>query len=508
MVEFWSWVLNPDLGRGVATVILGASVVAIFVRSHRGDLRRLDLSTPLVLVLCVGLAYIGLAFVQGGFLGSTWHSVAVRYWEDPSNNIPFVFASRVAAHQSLRGTLIADWLFSDRPPLQVGLVLQVWPLWGNRQPSYQLLATGLQLMWLPATWVLLRVRGFSPRRILVVCLGTSATGVLFVNSVYVWPKMLAGAFILSAFAILVSKSSDDYWSGAAILVTALVTLGLLAHGGVAFSVLALLPFMYHFRRRVTRRAALCCVATAAVLYVPWAAFQKFVDPPGDRLLKWQLAGVTKLDGRGFIQTFRQQYESLSPLRLLENKLDNLWTLAADPALWAGQKADPEWHGFLGAARGAQLNDLVLAAGPLLFGLIALVLPVARGKLTESRPLIGFVALSIAAWVLLLYGGEQVTTVIEQGSFAATVLFLALLALAVTALPKFFTCLILSSSALWFAICWFPGLGFEPAGGAQPGGSTIDPAMLIVLIASLVVTAWFSWSEFRKRPRPLESLHST
>ena len=342
-------------------------------------------------------------------------------------------------------------------------------------------------------------------RILVVCLGTSATGVIFVNSVYVWPKMLAGAFILSALAILVSKSSGDHWSGAGILVTALVTLGLLAHGGVAFSVLALLPFVYRFRRRVTGRVVLTCVATAAVLYVPWAAFQKFVDPPGNRLLKWQLAGATKLDGRGFILTLRQQYESLSPLRLLENKLDNLGTLVADTTLWANQKADPEWHGFLGIARGAQMNDLVLAAGPLLFGLIALAMPTARSKLAESRPLIGFVALSVAAWVLLLYGGGEVTTIIEQGSFAATVLFIALLVLAVTMLPKLYAYLILSSSVLWFAICWLPGLGFAPAGGVQPGSSAIDPAMLIVLMSSLVVTALLCGAEFPKRPRPLESL---
>ncbi len=507
MIGFWSWYINPDLGRSLVAAILVGSIVINALYCHRGDLHRLDLATPLTLMLIVGLAYTGLAFIQGGFLGDTWHAVASRYWEDPSNNIPFWFASRVAAHQPLHGYLLSDWLSSDRPPLQAGFTLLIWPLWGSRQPSYQLFSTALQLMWLPAIWVLLRVRGYSSQRILVVCLSTALTGVVFVNSIYVWPKMLAAAFILSAFAILVSDSPADDWSGIGIVIVALVAVGLLAHGGVAFSVIALVPFTYRYWRRMTRRTVLLCLAVSAALYAPWIVFQKFVDPPGDRLLKWQLAGFTGVDSRGVFQTLRQQYGSLSPERLLGNKLDNVTTLIVNPGLLVYQKADPAWHGFLGVARGAQINDLAVSAGPLLLGLIALVMPTARIRLASVRPLLVFLAASLIAWVLLLYGGNQVTTTLDEGSYAATLLFVALLALAVTMLPRFYAGLVLTANLLWFVICWVPGVGFQSAQGGQAGSSGTDVAMLIVLLISMIAIALLCWCEFSRRPRSLTVLQT-
>ena len=401
--------------------------------------------------------------------------------------------------------MFSDWLSSDRPPLQAGFTLLLWPLWGNRQPSYQLMATALQLMWLPAIWVLLRVRGYSSSRILVVCLSTAVTGDVFVNSIYVWPKMLSGSLVLAAFAILVSESSSDSWSGFGTLVVALVTLGLLAHGGVAFSIIALIPFAYRFRHRINPRNAVQCAVVAATLYVPWMMFQRLVDPPGSRLLKWQLAGFTGVDGRGFVTTFLQQYESLSPARLLGNKLENLATLVVNPALLLHQKADPGWHGVLGIARGAQINDLVLSAGPLLFGLAALLIPAARRGLVPSRALWIFVALSVAAWVVLLYGGEQVTTIIEQGSYSASALFVALLALAVTMLPRLWASLILGANLVWFAVCWVPGIGFQPAQGGQGGPAGTDVAMVVVLLIAVLAIARLCSRELSRRPRSLSLL---
>ena len=74
------------------------------------------------------------------------------------------FATRIAGHLPLSGFLVGNWLSSDRPPLQTGFALLLWPLWhaGGRQLGYQLLATGLEACWLPALWVLLRVRGVRP----------------------------------------------------------------------------------------------------------------------------------------------------------------------------------------------------------------------------------------------------------------------------------------------------------------------------------------------------------
>lgn len=488
MTGFWAWFASPELGRAAAAALFAASMVTIGLCGRQGELGRLGLSLPLSLALPVGLLFTGIAFVPGGIAGQAWHAIATRYWAAYDNEIPFLFASRLAAHQSLHGYLYGNWLSSDRPPLQTGLVLLQWPLWGNRETAYQLLSTGLQDAWLPAVWVALRVRGVSVRRVLVVVLSIAATGAVFFNSVYVWPKMLAGALALAAFAILISRHAADRWLGAGVVVTALATLSMLAHGGTAFAVIALAPFAYRFRGRITLRAVAACCTVAAALYLPWTLYQRFVDPPGNRLLKWQLAGVIAVDKRGFLQALSQQYQALSLHRLLGNKWDNLVTLVANTTLWRTQIADPGWHGFVGLARVAQLNDLLLAAGPLLLGALALLIPSARRDLAPVRPLALFAGLALLLWVVLLFGGETVTATIIQGPYAAVLLFTGLCALAVTVLPKVLAWMVLAASVAWFVICWLPGLGFHPAQGVPAGSQPADPAMLWICVLALAALA--------------------
>ncbi len=61
VIGFWLWYINPDLGQLYTVAVLGGSMIANFRCCHRGTLQRLDLSTPLTLVLLVGLAFTGLA---------------------------------------------------------------------------------------------------------------------------------------------------------------------------------------------------------------------------------------------------------------------------------------------------------------------------------------------------------------------------------------------------------------------------------------------------------------
>jgi hypothetical protein len=490
MAGFWAWFASPQLGRAFSAVLLVTSVAAIGVFGRRGDLRRLELSRPLALALAVGLVFTGLAFVQGRIGLDPLRDLDGRYWETFDNGLPLLFAVRVAAHLPLSGYLYREWLSSDRPPLQTGFALLQWPLWGGgRLVGYQLLATGLQISWLPALWVLLRVRGVPAGRVCVAVLATAATGAVFVNTVYVWPKMLAAGLVLAALAILVSRDDGDRWAGAGILAAVLAALGMLAHGGTAFALIALLPFGWLLRRRVTVRSVVACSAAALGLYLPWVMYQRFVAPPGDRLLKWQLAGVIPIDSRGALQTIVQQYRSLSVRQLLANKWENLAALVADPVRWHTQASDPGWaRGFLGLARVAQLYDLLPAAGPLLLGAAALLIPSARRALAPARPLAVFTGLTLAAWVVLLWGGQVVPAIIHEGPYAVVILVTGLCALAVTALPRLLAGAILASSVAWFLVCWVPGLGFRQASARIVPPGPVDQAMLLVCAGGLVAVA--------------------
>jgi hypothetical protein len=447
-----------------------------------------------------GLAFTGLAFLQGG-IGSVHPGEAIetRFWAKSDNLLPLTFASHLAAHLPLSGYMQGQWLFSDRPPLETGFALLQWPLWGGHQQlGYQLLSTGLQVSWLPALWTVLRVRGLGAGRVSAVVLMTATTGAVFFNTIYVWPKMLAGSLALAALAILISRDDDDRRAGAGILAVVLVTLSMLAHGGTAFALLALAPFVYRERRRITARAVAACAVAAAALYLPWTLFQHFVDPPGNRLIKWQLAGVIPVTREGVLSTIVHQYLSLSPAQLLVNKWDNVAALAAVPGIWRTQTSDPAWtSGFLGFARIAQLYDVLPAAGLLLLGLLALLLPSGRRVLAAAAPLAVFTALAAVVVAILEWGGP-IPAILHQGPYAVVILLVGLCALAVTALPWPLASAVAAASAAWFAVSWIPGLGFHP-GTDKPGGTVpLDHAMLMVGLGGLVLAALCMVDDYRHR----------
>jgi hypothetical protein len=500
MAGLWAWFVSPTVGRVFSVVLLVVCVAVIGVFGRRGELRRLDLSTPLALALAVGLAFTGLAFLQGG-IGSIHPAEAIetRFWAKSDNILPLDFASHLAAHLPLSGYMEGEWLFSDRPPLETGFAMLQWPLWGTHtQLGYQLLSTGLQVSWLPALWTVLRVRGLGAGRVTAVVLLTAATGAVFFNTIYVWPKMLAGSLAVAALAILVSRDEDDRRAGAGILAAILVVLSMLAHGGTAFAVIALAPFVYLERRRITVRAVVVCAAAAAILYLPWTLFQHFVAPPGDRLVKWQLAGVLPVTKEGVLSTIVHQYLSLSPTQLLANKWDNVAALAAVPGLWRSQTSDPLWTtGFMGLARVAQLYDVLPAAGLLLLGLLALLFPSGRRVLAAVQPLAVFTGLAVLVWIILEWGGS-VQAILHQGPYAVVILIVGLCALAVTALPWPLASAVATASVAWFAISWIPGLGFHP--GTNKPGTTVplDHAMLVVCLAGLVLAALCVADDYRHR----------
>ena len=99
MAGFWAWFASPGFGRGFDVALGVASVAAIAVFGRRGDLRAAGLPVPMLLALAIGLAFTGLAFIQGdGIAQNVVSAIASRYWRTQDNAIPLLFATRVAAH--------------------------------------------------------------------------------------------------------------------------------------------------------------------------------------------------------------------------------------------------------------------------------------------------------------------------------------------------------------------------------------------------------------------------
>lgn len=484
LVDFWAWIWSPDIGRAFAIAMLTGSLGIVWWRNPRVLLDEPELVRPLQAGVVVALLFTGLAYSAGGLGGDHWLNgsltgstvlaVSYRYWLAPDNTIPLIFAQHVFYHVPLtRPILGGGWQLSDRPPLQTAFTLTVFPLFGRQGFGYQFLGTVLQSTWVPALWILLRSRGFSERRVLVAVSATALTGAVFVNTVFVWPKMLAATCCLAALAILLE-------GGSLALAGSLAAMAFLSHGGIAFSLIALLPVAWKCRPHIRRIAA--TLASIAAFWLPWFAFQHFIDPPGDRLLKWQLAGAVAPDHNSFLHDLVVQYAA-DPWRDVLNKLHNVQMLVGTPNLWHGA-------GFIGAARSAQVTSTILAAGPLLLGAVAWLYR--RRVLKAAAPLVTFIFVSLAAWVLLLFGNAPSETVFHQGSYAVPVLGIALLALAGTYLPRPMALAVLGGSVVWFVVAWV--VEYVPS---QPGILVRADWPMVVLAVCALLCALAARPELRR-----------
>ena len=119
------------------------------------------------------------------------------------------------------------------------------------------------------------------------------SGFTFIHGFYTWPKLYPVAYLLIVAAYLLTERYHQVrgrrMTGA--LVGVALALAMLCHGGSFFAILGLACSLLFLRRCPSPRFLLAMTVAAVLTYTPWVLYQKFYDPPGDRLLKFHLAGV-------------------------------------------------------------------------------------------------------------------------------------------------------------------------------------------------------------------------
>ena len=286
----------------------------------------------------IALTYLGLTYLWrsdlAAFALASTRFVVNRGSMPADHEIPMLLADRIGSGAPTH-LLIGDWNGSDRPPLQSGWILLNDALFSRIGLDADVLpfAAGIvaQLLWIPAICALLRVIGVRERAALVAILFTAATGTLLFNTIYTWPKLLSAALAACAMAVLIEaarRRKMPVLSSA--LAATLFTLGMLAHAAAAFAVPAvavLVGLTLRARSWGTKALGISVAAASAIaIYGPWIAFQWLYDPPGDRLLKWHLAGVIPIDGRSSLEALVDSYSRISFGEYLTARWQNLTTI--------------------------------------------------------------------------------------------------------------------------------------------------------------------------------------
>jgi hypothetical protein len=504
--SFWAYYADSLVGETWDFLLLGACIVIVVWvwregRIEWGALK--PLAVPLALWVLGTSFVVFLGFLHGGTDNAIPMSALRFSGQLPSDNdIPRYFTEWFATHghQNPPPVYPPDWLMSDRPPLQVGYALsQRAFLPTERVLSYQLLCVAVQGFWIVGMWGVLvaaRLRAWT-RGLAIVAAMVSDVAIL--HGFFVWPKLIAAAFLLAALAIVISPawSRDRQNLGVAALVGGLLALAMLSHGSSVFGIIPL-ALLAAWRGLPQWRWIGVAAVVLIALMLPWTAYQKWANPPGDRLLKWQLGGDLTVDDKSTPEAIVDGYEEVGLDGAVDNKVDNFgeivgWPRAENELEMAVDGLEEGKPGIAAAGiRGLRFFSLLPFLGLLLVAPLAMVLARRREGRDENEwrfalACFFFFGIACLVWGLLLFGTPDSRATIHVGSLAVPLLGLVgCVAGCRSVLPRFATALV-AVNAFCVLLLYTPSLTPE-------AGTSYSPVAALLALAAL---AGFVWVAFAK-----------
>ena len=270
----------------------------------------------------------------------------------------------------------------------------------------------------------------------LVVIALLLSDVAIVNGFFVWPKLLSAAYLLASGAVILT----EHWTTGrrdlrvAVLVAALFAFALLSHGGSIFGIIPLMV-LAAARGIPDRRWIAAGVATGMLLLLPWLLYQRYEDPPGNRLTKWLVAGVVLPDDRTSFQALKESYAAAGIGGTVHNKIENFRMMVGNGKVMAHLVEAAQ---FAASGNSAQAIRLVRADRFFMFlpslGILAMapvVMLALRTRGQRSREgwtfalrCFGCVIIGCVAWGLLIFGPPGPVTVIHAGGYALPLLALA------------------------------------------------------------------------------------
>lgn len=382
------------------------------------------------------------------------------------NSLSFIFAGNILRNQDKKQVI--DWNMVDRPPLQIAATL---PILGHSHGSqftkyyaYYMFSIFLQLSWVSAFWGAFQVLKINKKFQTLAFVALASTGFFYINSVFVWPKLLAASMVFTAIFVLLGKDKTakyKYLPFAALL----ISLGILSHSAVLFTVI---PFAIYYLYRVTHLKKINIKYFSAALIIgllmlaPWFIYKDSVVK-SDRLSKWFFAGVTSAsDKRGTVETIADSYKKISFGEWVSVKGHNLGTVVTgDYRSTPGCSFNAK--GFIDKCVSMEWRSLsffstVFAFELLGLGWFAVVYKFIKGKADLlDKELLLIVSAGLAFWVIVIF--QKGLTIVHAGSYATMMLAFLLILKKLSELPRLFIGSIAVIQVVLFYLAWVtPYLG--------------------------------------------------
>lgn len=523
---FWLWFLSPRIGHAFSFLLplLGIGCIYWVMRKLHGrsQFMLMDLLTPVALILAISLLVLSAGFLYGGLdkpLATPWQRFSHPL--PPDNILPYLLAEEARIGQ-IQKHFFENGHSSDRPPLQAAITLAQYPF--NPQPrelGYTVSGVILQSFWIFALWLLLSAFDLPPRLVGLAAIATAFSGFIFVNSFFVWPKLLAAAYMtLAAAIVLVDRLFVELKHNglAAVTTGSLLAFGMLSHPGSAFALIGALLTAVALKRRLSMKPLAIILASAFLLYLPWFLYQKLFDPPGDYLLKLHLAGVEHPDDRPLLETIRTAYGRISFHDFVQSKEANfVWVFDYQGEYWRDVRqmvhawllrdAEPA---TLEANRIRMLSFFhffsnlgLLGAGAVAFAAGLLRKPRSQIWIASVRLWL-YVICTVLPWCVIMFKAES--TSIHQGTYTAVLLAFAACTLALWAVaPRLCMTIVALQIIMNFLVYGVYRQTSTIAGASRASLVHGELVLFVIALAFMIVairpvwrqTSWVSYSIARE-----------
>ncbi|HSX42989.1 MAG TPA: hypothetical protein VLF59_02785 [Candidatus Saccharimonadales bacterium] len=474
---FFVYLASPDTGHELTIAFIAYSPLALWsliqtVRRQPAQLKfiRNYFLPPLAITAVVFFMYSGLLYGCRYGVGTfdprrPANNTFCSIREFPlDNGLPEMYGAFVLKHEPK--DLVIDWSIADRPPLQIGATIPVQDLNPTAQPStisnfYNLFSIFLQLSWIGVVWAIFQRFKIRRRYQVVLFVGFCATGFFYLNSVFVWPKLLAAALTVAGMAPFIGTPLTRKLLRFLPVGLGLIALGLEAHGGVIFTIIPFACFLvYKFLKlgpidRSDYKPIIAAIIILLAIMVPWQAYSSSITT-SNRLVKYQFANVTEAsDKRGTIKTLIDAYTNLTPGEWAHNKLQNLRTLIDGTGNEGFIYICPIDHVVASRDECAKQRDLaffstLFSIESFVFGTIFLIYQAVKRQLDKfDKEALIIISAYLILWVLLMFAPGS--TVVHQGSYATEILMFLLAGRAIyRSSPRFLSILVAAQLIIFYA----------------------------------------------------------
>ncbi|QGZ96552.1 glycosyltransferase family protein [Terricaulis silvestris] len=413
LATFLAYTLGPSWDYGSALAILLVLLLGGIAVALPRALRQavIDLSPAGAVWLLSATAFFFLSTLAYNGLGH-WepnYRFSPAHWSS-DNELPWMFAETLRHNWNTEGVL-GPWSFSDRPPLMTGALLLTADLFdllqtgndGNwlRGPAHNTSSILINTLWAPVFFTAAKHLFKLDTR--VAALATLITAIIpfFVfNSIYGWPKLFGAAFAGVAIWSAIDRRSSIPISDRAVAFGLASALSILSH---ASNAIFLLPLALYFLPSLLRapKALIGGVLAGLVMLAPWIAYQHFILPSNDPLLKYALTGDFGFaePARTTLESARAFYAQLS----LESWLQTKAAMAAQ-LFWPASTplSQPPIHtlfGMHGVDALRQWDFYFLSAGNALL-LAAAIVSAFKGR-RDDNPIGALLCVTGSSYLLIL-----------------------------------------------------------------------------------------------------------